>query len=228
MKYPSHKSLHFIKSLGFTICVAALVVSFAGPLSAWQKKTGEQTKRPKINDAKNTKTGQPEPEKDPVFEQYGIYGNKAPRAASIEPVATTLPLKIDAETRIALIGNSLFEREQDFGQFETLLQKMYPEHRLTVRNLAWSGDEINLQPRPDNFADLEQHLTYEKIDLIFAAYGFNESFAGEAGLTEFPEELKPVFTGSEIQSVQRHRPHHRLFCSHRSRMKILMVSQRLI
>ena len=46
-----------------------------------------------------------------------------------------------------------------------------------------------MQVRPANFADLDQHLTHEKIDIIFAAYGFNESFAGPAGLPAFRKRL---------------------------------------
>ena len=42
---------------------------------------------------------------------------------------------------------------------------------------------------PLNLADVEQHLTFEKIDIIIAAFGFNESFAGEKGLPEFRENL---------------------------------------
>lgn len=49
-------------------------------------------------------------------------------------------------------------------------------------------------PRPDNFADLDQHLTFVKADLIIAAYGFNESFAGEAGLPAFKERLDRFLT----------------------------------
>jgi azurin len=58
-----------------------------------------------------------------------------------------------------------------------------------VRNLSWPADEIDLQPRPDNFGDLDQHLHYFKADIIIAAFGANESFAGEAGLPGFEQRL---------------------------------------
>lgn len=170
------------------VLVGFAVALFAIPdYATAQKKKGTA---PKVVDAKNVKTGRPDPMQDPVFEQYGIYENKAPRAAGIEPVETTLPLEIAPDSRIALIGNSLIDRARKFGHFESLLQQMYPDHKLVVRNLAWSADEVLQQPRPDNFADLEQHLTYEKIDIIFAAYGFNESFAGQDGIEKFRSDLK--------------------------------------
>lgn len=128
--------------------------------------------------------------RDPEYARYGIYAKTAPRAEATEPAATHLPLQLEQGDRIALIGNTLLDRAHLFGQFETLLHQSYPDHQLVVRNLAWSADEVDLQPRPANFADIEQHLTHEKVDVIFAAFGFNESFAGEAGLPEFREQLR--------------------------------------
>src|SRR5262249_51201281 len=90
---------------------------------------------------------------------------------------------------------TLVERAQDQALFETMLHQQFPEHRLIVRNLAWSADTIDLQPRPANFADLDQHLHHEKIDVILAAYGFNESFAGEAGLPAFRARLAAFVHG---------------------------------
>ena len=123
------------------------------------------------------------------FEPFGIYAKTAPRAKSTEPIKTELPLKLNPGDRIAFIGNTLLERSQEFGHFEAMLHQTFPQHQLVTRTLAWSADEIDLQPRPDNFADTEQHLTHEQADVIFAAYGFNESFAGEAGLPEFKKKL---------------------------------------
>ena len=117
--------------------------------------------------------------------KYGIYAETAPRASTIEPQATRLPLAPQPNQRIMLVGNTLLERSQYFGYFEALIQQAYPNHELQVRNLAWSADTPDLQPRPANFADLEQHLTHEEADIIFLAYGFNESFAGEQGLESF-------------------------------------------
>jgi Lysophospholipase L1 and related esterases len=69
------------------------------------------------------------------------------------------------------------------------IQAGFPEHELVIRTLAWSADEVDLMPRPENFADLEQHLVSAKADVILAAYGFNESFAGEQGVPEFRNRL---------------------------------------
>lgn len=135
------------------------------------------------------------PAAEPGLERYGIYGKTAPRAAACAPTDAALPQVPKAGERIALIGNTLLERLQEHGHFEAYLQKRFPERRLSVRNLAWPADEITLRPRPENFADLDQHLTHERADVVLAAFGFNESFAGEAGLPKFKADLAAFLAG---------------------------------
>ncbi len=106
------------------------------------------------------------------------------------PALAQLPLELKPGTRIALIGNSLFDRMRDDGQFEALMHQRFAKEKLVFRNLSWSADEVSLRPRPDGFGDLNQHLTEHKADVILAAFGFNESFKGEKGLAEFETLLK--------------------------------------
>ncbi len=141
------------------------------------------------NDAKHTTTGLPDPVEDPEFLEYGIYLDTAPRASQTQPVFTRLPIAFQPHERIALIGNTLFDRAKHYGHFEALLHQRFPTHNLVIRNLAWSADAVDSQPRPENFADLEQHLAHEKVDTIIAAFGFNESFAGAQGLSKFRDDL---------------------------------------
>lgn len=138
--------------------------------------------------------------RDGEYTRYGIYAGTAPRPGAAKPMATPLPLELRKGERIALIGATLIEREQDHGLFEALLHQQHPEHQLVVRNLAWSADTIDLQPRPANFADLEQHLYHEKIDVLIAGYGFNESFAGEAGLPAFEQKLTAFVAGLKAKA----------------------------
>lgn len=101
-----------------------------------------------------------------------------------------LPLELKPKQRIVLIGNTLFDRMRDYGQFEAMLQQRFAKDEITVRNLAWSADEVALRPRPDGFGDLNQHLTEAKADVILAAFGFNESFKGVEALPEFEGLLR--------------------------------------
>ena len=160
-------------------------------LASYEKDSKKQAKAKSgiHQDAKNTKTNNPELPKDPEYKKYGIYANTAPRAKTVAPSKTILPITLKPHSRIALVGNTLFERAQNFGYFETSLLQCFPNHQLIVRNISWAADTTTIQPRPSNFADQDQHLTHEKADVIFVAYGFNESFEGAAGLSKFREEL---------------------------------------
>ena len=123
------------------------------------------------------------------YQKYAMFGNKVKRAEPAEPVSTSLPLELDKGTRIGLVGNTLFDRMHEFGHLETLIQQAHPGKELVVRNLSWAADEVDLQPRPSNFADSDQHLTAMQADIVFAAFGYNESFAGKEGLSAFRERL---------------------------------------
>ena len=123
------------------------------------------------------------------FRKYAMFASNAERPESTNPIPSRLPFTLQANARIALLGNTLFDRMRNFGHFEAILQKAHPDLNLVVRNLAWSADEIDLQPRPANFADTEQHLTAMKADIIIAAFGFNESFGGIKELSSFETRL---------------------------------------
>ncbi|MCH2368589.1 MAG: SGNH/GDSL hydrolase family protein, partial [Planctomycetes bacterium] len=161
------------------------------PAAQAQGKPGKKPKRKKPNttDGRNRKTGKKPVVKDPGLAKYAIYQKTAPRPQRTAAIETSLPLNIPRNSRIAFIGNTLFDRAQDFAYFEAFLHQHLPDHELEIRNLTWSADSIEAQPRPANFADSEQHLTLAKADIIFAAYGFNESFAGKEGVENFREKL---------------------------------------
>jgi len=91
--------------------------------------------------------------------------------------------------RIVILGNTFAERLQYYNYFEPLLYKSFPDLNLTVRNLGWSADEIGLQPRPYNFGTLDEHLTLQKADIIFACFGLNEAFKGPDSLPNFKHKL---------------------------------------
>ncbi|MDG1991796.1 MAG: sulfatase-like hydrolase/transferase [Pirellulales bacterium] len=173
-------------------------VTKATPSAKKSKKTAfvqpaiDRKKTPVVlTAAPRAKQKSSEPEKqDEDFSQYALFLDTAARPPACDATATTLPLKLKQGDHICLIGNTLFERAQLFGFVPATLHAGFPDHELVIRTLAWSGDEVGLMPRPENFADLEQHLFHEKADVIFAAFGFNESFAGEAGIPEFRKRLE--------------------------------------
>ena len=59
-----------------------------------------------------------------------------------------------------------------------------------VHNLGYSADELTLRPRQAHFDDHGHTLKDEKPDVLIAVFGFNESFAGPAGLDKFKSDLE--------------------------------------
>jgi hypothetical protein len=98
--------------------------------------------------------------------------------------------RIGPGERVVFLGNTFAERMQHFPHFEMLITLRQPDDGITFRNLGWSGDEVALQPRPFGFGDLHTHLAEQRADVVFAAFGMNESFAGPAGVAAFRAELR--------------------------------------
>ncbi len=104
--------------------------------------------------------------------------------------AAETPLNLRKGDRIVLIGNTLAERMQRFGHWETLLHSRFSQLNLVVRNLGWSADELTIRLRSKDFQDHGHNLTDHKPDVILAFFGFNESFGGPAGLARFKADLE--------------------------------------
>ncbi|MCB9949531.1 MAG: c-type cytochrome [Planctomycetaceae bacterium] len=173
-----------------SLCSFVVILTLLCCASAFaQKNDGRDPRKANPKDGRNQETGKAAPERDPALAQFGIYEKVAPLAPQVEPRETSLPLQLKNQARVALIGNTLFDRARHFGHVEALIQQRFPEQELVFRNLSWSGDTVSSQPRPENFANVQQHLTHERADIILAAFGFNESFAGEEGLEEFRAQL---------------------------------------
>ena len=90
---------------------------------------------------------------------------------------------------ICIIGNTLADRMQHHGWLETLTYARFPEHDLMFRNLAVAGDEVAFRHRSENFGSPDEWLTKTKADVIFAFFGFNESFNGDQGIDKFKKDL---------------------------------------
>jgi len=120
-------------------------------------------------------------------------------------------LTLEKGDNIAFVGSGFADRQQHHGHFETLIHQAFPEHQLVVRNLGFSGDEVGVKPhRSDEVAGVDYFLnmkpgalttkvgktevTYHAgahfhANVIFAYWGFNESFSGPAGLETFKTNL---------------------------------------
>ena len=129
-------------------------------------------------------------------------------------LAFTVSLQAEIELKqgdhIAIVGSGLADRQQHHGWLEALIHKTYPDLQLTVRNLGFAADEVNVHPRSDEvptteyFLDMKPGTLATKVgetevvytagadfhaNVILAYWGFNESFKGEAGLADFKKAL---------------------------------------
>ncbi|MBW3538914.1 MAG: HEAT repeat domain-containing protein [Planctomycetes bacterium] len=98
-------------------------------------------------------------------------------------------LELGPGDRVSILGNTLAERMQHDGWLETLIQARFPERQVAFRNLGFSGDELTVRLRSANFGSPDDWLAKNETDVIFAFFGYNESFAGEAGLDVFKQNL---------------------------------------
>lgn len=111
-----------------------------------------------------------------------------PRPARPALPANKLPLEFIQGERIALVGNSTAERFNRWGYFETLLHSRFAKQELVFRNFARPADEVGLRQRPTDYTKLDDPLTAFGADTFLCFFGFNESFAGPAGIEKFKKD----------------------------------------
>jgi len=103
------------------------------------------------------------------------------------PLSAQLPLQQD--DTVCLIGNALADRMQHDGWVETILQSQLAGKNIIFRNLAVSGDTVTSRPRSKGVPSVENILAHKKADVVFAFFGYNESFGGPAKLPSFKADL---------------------------------------
>lgn len=96
------------------------------------------------------------------------------RLAAADP----LGLEFRPGQKIALVGNSLAERMNLYGNFEAALHLHHPEKEIRFRNFGWPADEVGIQQRPGNYTTIDDPLEVFSPDMLLCFFGFNESFRG--------------------------------------------------
>ena len=98
-------------------------------------------------------------------------------------------LLLQKNDTVGIVGNALADRMQHDGWVEAVIQAHSAGQNLVFRNLAVSGDTITSRPRTKGVPSPDDMLAHCKADVVFAFFGYNESFAGAAGLTKFKADL---------------------------------------
>ncbi len=114
------------------------------------------------------------------------------------PPAAPKPFELKNGDRVVWLGNTLVEREQRYGYWETALIAANADKTITVRNLGWSGDTVFGDARagfdtPAKGFERMVSLTLElKPTVIFVSFGTNEAFEGKDGLPKFEKGLEKL------------------------------------
>lgn len=96
---------------------------------------------------------------------------------------------IQGGDHIAIVGNTFADQLRNHGYLETLLLNEFTDDPISMRNLGWGGDTLAVRNRPTNFPTEESTLNEHETDVIIACFGMGESFAGNAGIEDFKEDL---------------------------------------
>ncbi|MFK7768367.1 MAG: PVC-type heme-binding CxxCH protein [Mariniblastus sp.] len=120
-----------------------------------------------------------------------------------KPATNGAALDIELGEHICLIGNGLGERLQHRNHWESLLHQSFADKELTVRNLCFPGDTVDVRLRSLNFGTPDQHLTHSGATAILFFFGGNESFDGKAGLESFTRKLDKLVEETKTKSYSK-------------------------
>ncbi len=122
-------------------------------------------------------------------------------------------LKLQKGDHISFIGNTTADRMQHSAWLETSIHSLYPELDLTFRNLGFSGDELKLRQREDNFGSPDEWLAKMKANVIFCFFGYNEALRGAPALDGFRKDLAETIDGMHAQKYDGKSPSRLVFFS---------------
>lgn len=111
--------------------------------------------------------------------------------SSAPPPAIGAPIEFKDGDRVVLLGNTVIEREQRYGFFESSLALALGDKKITVRNLGWSGDTVfgharsYFGPPTEGIERLTKHLELLKPTVVILCYGSELAFERLGGLPEF-------------------------------------------
>src|SRR5262245_18003360 len=83
----------------------------------------------------------------------------------VSRAAAPSKLELKPGDHVALVGNSLPDRMQHSGYFETLVHGKFPDHQLVFRNLGFVGDEVTVRHRSENFGSPDDWLKRAQADV---------------------------------------------------------------
>jgi azurin/lysophospholipase L1-like esterase len=120
--------------------------------------------------------------------------------AAVSQVRAQDKLELKQGDHVAIVGSAIADRLQHTGYLEALITAKYPDNKLVFRNLGVAADEVATWHRSANFGSRDEWLKKTETDVIFAFYGFNESFDGYEGIAKFKASLDKFLKDSAKQN----------------------------
>lgn len=118
----------------------------------------------------------------------------APAPAVVPAAAATAEkeaFEFEDGDRLVLIGNTVIERELRYGTLEPRLALALGDKKISIRNLAWSGDTVYgharsyFGPPEEGLQRLQGHLELLKPSVVLLCYGSEMAFEGLKDLPGF-------------------------------------------
>ncbi|MFT7489751.1 MAG: mono/diheme cytochrome c family protein/glucose/arabinose dehydrogenase [Candidatus Promineifilaceae bacterium] len=110
------------------------------------------------------------------------------------------PFVFQSDDVISLIGNGLPDRMQHDAWVETVLQSELKGKNVSFRNMSFPGDTVDSKPRNKGFTAEDAYLRHVGADVIFAFFGYNESYAGHGSAKAHQDKL--VAMAGRLQALK--------------------------
>ena len=118
--------------------------------------------------------------------------------------------------KVALIGGTIIEREQNCGEWELALTRCIPARNVTFRNLGWSGDTVWAESRgvfepAGRGTSLRENQGYTRLmtlvkeqqpTVLIFGYGAVEAFEGPPGLEPFLTQYQQLIKDCQASSEE--------------------------
>ncbi|MDB6132197.1 MAG: hypothetical protein JWM59_440 [Verrucomicrobiales bacterium] len=121
----------------------------------------------------------------------GCLGFLAAPLAGARPLPLEGPLALENNDLVVLLGDTLIERDGNYGHLETALTAAYAGKNIKFRNLGWSGDTPRCEsrsyfgPPAEGFERLKTLLANLKPTVVICSYGAVDAWKGQAGHADF-------------------------------------------
>lgn len=132
----------------------------------------------------------------------------SPLRAEDQPSKARLGFVWKDGDKVALIGGTVIEREQNYGHWELALTRHIPAQNVTFRNLGWSGDTVWAESRglfdsaDQGYDRLIALVKEQQPSVLIFGYGAVEAFDGPARLEPFLKQYERIIHDCQASSEE--------------------------